>query len=94
MTAASRFYAPELAAPVEEIERLVAELRDDVLQIRMMPIGTIFARYRRLIRDLSMQLGKEIDLNTEGEETELTRDDWAAIRKEAQMRAGANKKRK
>jgi two-component system chemotaxis sensor kinase CheA len=71
VTAASRFHAPELAAPVEEIERLVDELRDDVLQIRMMPIGTIFARFRRLVHDLSMQLGKEIELVTEGEETEL-----------------------
>jgi two-component system, chemotaxis family, sensor kinase CheA len=70
-TAAHRFQAPELAAPVEEIERLVAELRDDVLQIRMMPIGTIFGRFRRLVHDLSMQLGKEIELVTEGEETEL-----------------------
>lgn len=70
-TAANRLHAPELAAPVEEIERLVAELRDDVLQIRMMPIGTIFARFRRLVHDLSNQLGKEIDLVTEGEETEL-----------------------
>ncbi len=71
VTAASRFHAPELAAPVEEIERLVSELRDDVLQIRMMPIGTIFVRFRRLVHDLSLQLGKEIELVTEGEETEL-----------------------
>jgi two-component system chemotaxis sensor kinase CheA len=71
VTAASRYHAPELAAPVEEIERLVAELRDDVLQIRMMPIGTIFGRFRRLVHDLSRQLGKEIELVTEGEETEL-----------------------
>ena len=56
---------------MEEIERLVAELRDDVLQIRMMPIGTIFGRFRRLVHDLSTQLGKEIELVTEGEETEL-----------------------
>jgi two-component system chemotaxis sensor kinase CheA len=71
VTASSGFHSPELAAPVEEIERLVAELRDDVLQIRMMPIGTIFARFRRLVHDLSVQLGKEIELITEGEETEL-----------------------
>lgn len=70
-TAAARFHGPELAGPVEEIERLVAELRDDVLQIRMMPIGTIFARFRRLVHDLSLQLGKEIELVTEGEETEM-----------------------
>ncbi len=70
-TAAAAHHAPELAAPVEEIERLVAELRDDVLQIRMMPIGSIFGRFRRLVRDLSIQLGKEIELITSGEETEL-----------------------
>jgi two-component system chemotaxis sensor kinase CheA len=39
--------APELANPVQEIERLVAELRDDVLGIRMLPIGTLFSRFRR-----------------------------------------------
>lgn len=68
---ASRVDAPELAFPVEEIERLVSELRDDVLGIRMMQIGTIFGRFRRLVHDLSTELGKELDLITEGEETEL-----------------------
>jgi two-component system chemotaxis sensor kinase CheA len=70
-TAASQLQVPELAEPVEEIERLVSELRDDVLQIRMMPIGTIFGRFRRLVHDLSRQLDKEIELVTEGEDTEL-----------------------
>jgi two-component system chemotaxis sensor kinase CheA len=69
--AASHVDSPELASPVEEIERLVAELRDDVLGIRMMPIGSIFARFRRLVHDLSAELGKQIDLATAGEETEL-----------------------
>jgi two-component system chemotaxis sensor kinase CheA len=63
--------APELANPVQELERLVAELRDDVLGIRMLPIGTIFGRFRRLIHDLSSELAKEVDLITEGAETEL-----------------------
>jgi two-component system chemotaxis sensor kinase CheA len=69
--AASHIDVPELAGPVEEIERLVAELRDDVLGIRMMPIGTIFGRFRRLVHDLSAELGKHIDLVTNGEETEM-----------------------
>jgi two-component system chemotaxis sensor kinase CheA len=60
-----------LAAPVEAIERLVAELRDSVLGIRMMPIGSTFSRFKRLVHDLSHELGKEIDLVTEGAETEL-----------------------
>jgi two-component system chemotaxis sensor kinase CheA len=69
--AASRLDAPDLAEPVEEIERLVAELRDNVLAIRMMPIGTTFTRFKRLVHDLSAELGKEIDLVTNGAETEL-----------------------
>jgi two-component system chemotaxis sensor kinase CheA len=69
--AASRFDSPDLAVPVEEIERLVSELRDDVLGIRMMPIGSTFNRFKRLVHDLSAELGKEIDLITEGAETEL-----------------------
>lgn len=69
--AASRLDAPDLAEPVEQIERLVAELRDNVLGIRMMPIGTTFTRFKRLVHDLSAELGKEIDLVTQGAETEL-----------------------
>jgi two-component system chemotaxis sensor kinase CheA len=62
---------PSLAHPVQELERLIGELRDDVLGIRMLPIGTIFGRFRRLVHDLSTELGKEVELITEGEETEL-----------------------
>ena len=69
--ATSRANAPELTAPVEELERLISELRDNVLGIRMMPIGTIFGRFRRLVHELSTTLGKEIDLVTEGAATEL-----------------------
>jgi two-component system chemotaxis sensor kinase CheA len=60
-----------LAAPVEEADRLTDELRDIVLNIRMMPIGTTFSRFKRLVRDLSGELAKQIDLVTEGAETEL-----------------------
>jgi two-component system chemotaxis sensor kinase CheA len=63
--------ATEMANPVQELERLVAELRDDVLGIRMLPIGTLFGRFRRLVHDLSKELGKEVELITEGAETEL-----------------------
>jgi two-component system chemotaxis sensor kinase CheA len=69
--AASVAGLPEMTNPVQEMERLVAELRDDVLGIRMLPIGTIFGRFRRLVHDLSAELGKEVDLVTEGAETEL-----------------------
>jgi two-component system chemotaxis sensor kinase CheA len=69
--AAAQIGATELTNPVQEIERLVSELRDDVLGIRMLPIGTIFGRFRRLVHDLSAELNKQADLVTEGAETEL-----------------------
>lgn len=60
-----------LRAIAEEIERLSADLRDTTMSIRMLPIGTLFARFRRLVRDLSQSLGKEVTLTMEGEDTEL-----------------------
>ncbi|MEW6489202.1 MAG: chemotaxis protein CheA [Thermodesulfobacteriota bacterium] len=62
---------PALVAIAEDLERLASELRDNTLNIRMVPIGTTFGRFRRLVRDLSAELGKEIDLVTDGAETEL-----------------------
>lgn len=61
----------ELAGPAEEVERLTVELRDCALNMRMVPIGAIFGRFRRLVRDLSSESGKEVSLITEGAETEL-----------------------
>ncbi len=55
----------------EEVERLTAGLRDNTMSIRMLPIGTTFSRFKRLVRDLSAELGKEIELTTEGAEAEL-----------------------
>ncbi|MGB3336880.1 MAG: chemotaxis protein CheA [Devosia sp.] len=55
----------------EELERLSSGLRDTTMGIRMVPIGTLFSRFRRLIHDLSRDLGKEIEFITTGEDTEL-----------------------
>jgi two-component system chemotaxis sensor kinase CheA len=62
---------PRLAAIAEEVERLTAELRDNTMNIRMLPIGSTFSKFKRLVRDLSKELGKEIEIVTEGAETEL-----------------------
>ncbi len=59
------------AAIAEEVERLTNELRDTALNIRMLPIGTTFNKFKRLVRDLSQEFGKEIEMETEGAETEL-----------------------
>ncbi|MBF0212478.1 MAG: chemotaxis protein CheA [Magnetococcales bacterium] len=60
-----------LRAVVEEMGRLVSELRETTKGIRMVPIGSLFGRFRRVVRDLSKELGKQVRLETRGEETEL-----------------------
>jgi two-component system chemotaxis sensor kinase CheA len=68
---AARVDSADLLLSVEQIERLINELRDTVLGIRMMPIGSTFGRFKRLVHDLSAELGKEVDLVTEGADTEI-----------------------
>ncbi len=62
---------PEISFVAEEVERLTEKLRDNAMSIRMLPIGTAFNRFRRVVRDLSRDLGKEVELIAEGGETEL-----------------------
>ncbi len=70
LTALSRGI-PEFISIAEEVERLTGNLRDEAMSIRMMPIGATFNRFKRLVRDLARELGKEVALVTEGAETEL-----------------------
>jgi two-component system, chemotaxis family, sensor kinase CheA len=62
---------PDLPGVAEEVERLTAELRESTMSVRMLPFGTIFGKFQRLVRDLSADLGKRIELVTGGAETEL-----------------------
>jgi two-component system chemotaxis sensor kinase CheA len=55
----------------EEIERLSASLRNATMGIRMVGVGALFGRFRRLVHDLSAELGRDIAFVTSGEETEL-----------------------
>jgi two-component system chemotaxis sensor kinase CheA len=60
-----------LKSVAEEIEHLAAELRDSMMSVRMVPVAQLFSRFRRLVHDLARQTGKQIELVTEGESTEL-----------------------
>jgi two-component system chemotaxis sensor kinase CheA len=55
----------------EEIERLASSLRDTTMGARMVPIGSLFGRFRRLVHDLSRDLSKPVEFVTSGEDTEL-----------------------
>lgn len=61
----------ELVEVCSGIETLVENIRDSALQLRMVQIGETFNRYRRVVRDMSKGLNKEIDLLISGGETEL-----------------------
>jgi two-component system chemotaxis sensor kinase CheA len=50
---------------------LVEQVRDSALQLRMVKIGATFSRFRRVVHDVARELGKDIELKTSGEETEL-----------------------
>jgi two-component system chemotaxis sensor kinase CheA len=55
----------------QNLGRITGELQEGVMRIRMVPISQIFSRFPRLVRDLSKNLNKKINLVIEGEETEL-----------------------
>ncbi|MGE5580936.1 MAG: chemotaxis protein CheW [Bacillota bacterium] len=63
----------DLNEVVEQVGRLTLDLRDNVLKARMVPIDTVFSRFPRLVRDLSRELNKEVELEIHGRETELDR---------------------
>lgn len=61
----------ELSAISEMIEQLTSDLRGNTFSIRMIPIGSTFSSFRRTLRDLASNVGREVELVTQGGETEL-----------------------
>ena len=61
----------ELIEATSVLSRLVENIRDSALQLRMVQIGDTFTRFNRVVRDVSKELGKEIELVISGAETEL-----------------------
>ena len=61
--------------PIQEattiVSKLVEEIRDNALSLRMVQIGETFNRFRRIVRDVSQEMGKSIELEIHGAETEL-----------------------
>ncbi|MDX2299863.1 MAG: chemotaxis protein CheA [Xanthomonadaceae bacterium] len=71
LTATSVDEAMERA--VAELHRVADDLQLAVMRTRMLPVGKLFSRFPRIVRDLARQLGKQIDLVLEGEDTDLDR---------------------
>jgi two-component system chemotaxis sensor kinase CheA len=65
-----RDFGREISDQYGTIDRIAQELRGAVMAVRMMPVGQVFQRFPRLVRDLARKLGKEVDLVIEGGETQ------------------------
>ena len=63
--------ASKFRSSTQNLGRIASELQEGVMKIRMVPIGTIFNRFPRVVRDLCRDLGRKVDLIIEGEDTEL-----------------------
>ncbi|MFK8024020.1 MAG: chemotaxis protein CheA [Ilumatobacter sp.] len=70
----------EFAKPSQRLNLLTSELQESVMKTRMQPIGSIWNKLPRVVRDLSNQVGKDIRLEMEGKETELDRTLLEAIK--------------
>jgi len=62
---------PDLGELLEDVGHLVEQIRDRALNLRMVPIGEVFQRFPRVVRDVCKELGKRIDLQINGADTEL-----------------------
>lgn len=64
---------PRLQRNLAQLTRITAELQKTAMALRLVPIGPLFRRMARLVRDLARQFGKTVDFSSEGDEIELDR---------------------
>jgi len=65
-----REMAREIKAQYAVINRIAEDMQHAIMQVRMLPVGTVFQRFGRLVRDISRKLGKDVQMVVEGEDTE------------------------
>jgi len=69
----SKLKNPRFQRNLQQLTRITAELQKTAMAMRLVPIGPLFKKMARLVRDLSRQFGKSVELETEGDEIELDR---------------------
>ncbi|MFH1034193.1 MAG: chemotaxis protein CheW [Pseudomonadota bacterium] len=62
---------PLLGSVLQKVDLVTSDLQENIMQLRMQPVGSVFNKFPRLVRDLSRQLGKDVELNVMGGEVEL-----------------------
>lgn len=62
---------PGMAAMMQDVDLVTSELQSSIMNTRMQPVGSVFAKFPRIMRDLSRKMGKEIELELIGQDVEL-----------------------
>jgi two-component system chemotaxis sensor kinase CheA len=68
-----------LNAIASRLDQVTSELQESIMQTRMQPVGTVFGKFPRIVRDLSSKLGKQCELSVDGNEVELDKSICEAI---------------
>ena len=71
---------PNLTTPTQQLNLLTSELQEEVMRTRMQPISNIFDKFPRVVRDVAMSLGKQVQIEMEGKETELDKSLLEAVK--------------
>lgn len=71
---------PELTRLVQQLDVITTELQEDIMTTRMQPVGSVFTKFERIVRDLARETGKKISLVIEGKDTELDKTLLEAIK--------------
>lgn len=77
---ANKINEPELSRSVQSLSMVTTELQETIMKTRMQPIGVVFNKFPRIVRDLAKALNKKVNLHLEGTETELDRSIIEAIK--------------
>ncbi len=77
---ASRINDPELLNASQSLSLVTTELQEKIMKTRMQPIGNVFNKFPRIVRDLARSTGKKVNLRIEGADTELDRSIIEAIK--------------
>jgi two-component system chemotaxis sensor kinase CheA len=76
----TRIQDPDFLGAAQRLSLITTELQEGVMKTRMQPIGIVFGRFPRVVRDVAQQLGKRVKIEIEGAETELDRSILEAIK--------------
>lgn len=68
-----RTVSPQLQRKIAHLTRITSELQRTAMAMRLVPVGPLFSRMARLVRDLARQFGKQVEMETQGDEIDLDR---------------------